>query len=107
MQSLLEEWIIGDKMTASYVKVSGNDTGIKDVKPTLPVQIYSAGKTIYVSNRTGKAAVVTVYGIDGVKVAEQMMAAQTTAMEVPAVGFYLVSVRAENEKPVTAKVTIR
>ena len=109
MQNIFEDraGMGGDKMTASYVKVSGNNTGVKDVKSALPVQIYSAGKTIYVSNRTGKAAVATVYGIDGVKVAEQTMLSQAATLEMPVSGFYLVSVRAGNEKPVTAKVRIR
>jgi hypothetical protein len=95
-----------DKMIASYVKISG-DTGIEEIKTALPIQIHSAGKTIHINNQTGKNAVITVYRIDGVKVAEQTMASQTMTLEMPAGGFYLVSVKAGDEKPVTAKVIIR
>ena len=100
-------YIYFHKMTASYVKVSGNDTGTEEVKAALPVEIYSAGKTIQVNNRTGKNAVVTVYRIDGVKVMEQTMTGQTTSLEIPVGGFYAVSVKAGNEKPVTAKLIIK
>jgi len=81
-------------------------TGIEDVKQALPVQIYSTGKTIHVNNLTGKNGVITVYGIDGVKVAEQAMAGQTTKLEIPVSGIYLVSVKAGNEKPITAKLML-
>jgi hypothetical protein len=83
------------------------NTGINGVKTELPIQIYGSGKTIYVDNPTGKDAVVTVYGVGGVKVAEQKMISQTTTVEMPVSGFYLVSVKTENEKPVTAKLILK
>ena len=82
-------------------------TGIKEVKTKLPIRIYSAGKTAYVNNETGKTGIVTVYRIDGLKVMERAMVSQTTTLEILAGGFYLVSVKAGNEKPVTAKVIVR
>ena len=106
MQNIVEE-VGGDKMTASYKKVSGTDTGIKDVKTESPIQIFSAGKTIHINNQTGKNGVVTVYRIDGVKVVEQTMLSQTTTFEMPVSGFYLVSVRTGDEKPVVEKVVVR
>jgi hypothetical protein len=106
MQSAIDGWGC-DRMTASYIKVSEVDTGIKEVETASPVQIHSAGKTIHVNNATGKNGIITVYRIDGVKVAEQMMASQTTTIEIPAGGFYLVLVKAGDEKPVTAKVIVR
>ena len=87
-------------------KIVGNSTGVKDVKPAPPIQIYNAGKTIHVNNPTGKNALVTVYRVDGTKVAEQTMAT-ATALEMPVSGFYLVSVKAENEKPVTVKLMMQ
>jgi len=81
-------------------------TGIEDLKPALPVQIYSSGKTIHVNNLTGKNVVITVYGIDGVKIVEHATAGQTTTLEMPVSGIYLVSVKAGNEKPVTAKLML-
>jgi len=48
-----------------------------------------------------------VYGINGVKVAERTMAGETTAIEMPAAGFYIVSVQAGNEKPLRVKVVVR
>ena len=106
MQSVFE-WEECYKMTASYKKVSSGDTGIEDIKTELPVQIYSAGKIIHVNNPAGINAVVTVYGIDGVKVAEQTIVSQTTTIEMPVSGLYLVSVKAGNEKPVAAKLIVR
>ena len=82
-------------------------TGKEEIKTELPIQIYSSGKTIHVNNQTGKNAVVTVYRIDGVKVKEQTVAYQTTILEMPVKGFYLVLVKAENEKAVTAKIIVR
>jgi len=96
-----------DKITASYLKVSGDVTAKEEVKAILPVQIYSAGKTIHVNSPNGKSAIVTVYGIDGIKVAEQTMTNQSIALEIPVSGFYLVSVKAGNEKPVTEKVIVK
>lgn len=105
MQSVFEE-LECDKITASYKKV-GVYTGTEDIKTASPVEIYSAGKTIRVNNQTGKNGVITIYRIDGVKVAEQTMAGQTTTLEIPVSGFYLVSVKAGNEKSVTTKVIVR
>jgi len=82
-------------------------TNIDDIKTDSPVKIYSSGKTIHVNNTTGKNTVVTVYGITGLKVAEQTMSSQTTTLNLPVSGFYIVSVKAENEKPVTTKVVVR
>ena len=82
-------------------------TGIEEIKTELPVQIHSAGKTIYVNNRSGKNGVVSVYRIDGVKVVEQTMVNQTSTVEIPVSGFYLVSVKAGNEKLVTKKLIVR
>ena len=95
-----------DKMTASYKKFDSN-AGVEGVKTVSPIEIYSAGRTIYVNNPTGKTGEISVYGIDGVKVAEQAMVNQTTTMELPVSGFYIVSARAGNEEPVTAKLTVR
>ena len=95
-----------DKMTASYKKI-GSGAGVEDVKTASPVQIYSAGKTIHVNNSTGKTGMISVYGIDGVKIAEQTTISQTTALEISVSGFYIVSVKAGNEKPVTAKLIVR
>jgi len=105
MQSTIEGF--GDKTTASYKKVRSTDTGIKDIKTESPFKIHSSGKTIHINNKTGKNAEVSVYGITGQKVAEQTMSDRTTTIEIPVSGFYLVSVKAGNEKPVTAKVIIR
>ena len=93
-------------MTASYKKVS-DITGKEKVKTPPPIQIYSSGKTIHINNQTGKNAVVSVYRIDGVKVAEQTMTSQTAAMKMPVSGFYFVSVKTGNEEPVTAKLIVR
>lgn len=81
-------------------------TNIENVNAQLPIQIYSAGKTIHVNNLTGKNAEVTIYGINGMKIAGKTIG-QTTTMTIPVGGFYLVSVKAENEKAVTAKLVIR
>jgi hypothetical protein len=99
-------WDIFMQYLSDAGKIVG-DTGINDVKTAQPIQIYSAGKTIYVDNPIGKEAVITVYGIGGVKIAEQKMMSQTTTVEMPVSGFYLVSVKAENEKPVTAKLIVK
>ncbi|MCL2651699.1 MAG: T9SS type A sorting domain-containing protein [Candidatus Azobacteroides sp.] len=104
MQSVFDGYC--DKMTASYMKVGGSYTGTKDATTAPHVQIYSSGKTIHVNNLTGKSGMITVYGIDGVKVAEQAMAGQTTTLEMPVNGIYLVSVKAGNEKAVTAKLML-
>ena len=82
-------------------------TSINEVKTESPIQIYSEGKTIHINNQTGKNGVVSVYRIDGVKVAEQTITSQTTTLEIPISGFYLVSVRAGNENPVIEKVIVR
>jgi len=95
------------KLTASYIKVRGADTGIEEIKTQTGIQIHSEGKTIHISNETGRNAVVSVYGITGRKVVEQKMASRKTAIETPVSGFYLVSVKVENEKPVAAKVIVR
>ena len=95
-----------DKMTATYKKFDSG-AGIEDVKTASPVQIYSAGKTIHVNNSTGKTGMISVYGINGIKIAEQATTSQTTALEIPVGGFYIVSVKAGNEKPVTAKLIVR
>ena len=100
------EWDIFIRYLSDAGKITG-DTGTEKVKAALPVEIYSAGKTIQINNRTGKNAVVTVYRIDGVKVMEQTMTVQTTSLEIPVGGFYAVSVKAGNEKPVTAKLIIK
>ena len=94
------------KATASYIKVS-DFSGKEEIKTSQPIQIYSAGKTIHINNSNGKNGVVSVYRIDGVKVTEQTIGSQTTTLEIPVSGFYLVSVRAGNEKPVMTKVIIR
>ena len=99
-------WSGCDKMTASYVKISDN-TGKEEIKTESPIQIFSSGKTIHINNQTGKNAEIGVYRIDGVKVAEQTMVGQITTIEIPVSGFYLVSVRAGNEKPVMEKIIIR
>ena len=104
MQSVVEE-VTGDKITASYKKTT--DTGKEKVKTDLPVEIYSSGKIIHINNLTGKNAVVSVYRVDGVKVAERTMTSQTTAIEIPVSGFYFVSVKTGNEEPVTAKLIVR
>ena len=95
------------KMTASYIKVSDIISGKEEIKTASPIQIRSEGKTIHINNQTGKNAVITVYRIDGVKVTEQTTKSQITALEMPLKGLYLVSVKAENEKPVTEKVIVR
>jgi len=82
-------------------------TGIDDVKTELPIQIYSTGKSIHINNATGNNSVITVYRIDGTKIAEQTTTSQTTTMNVPVSGFYIVSVKAENEKSVVAKLVVR
>ena len=105
MQSVFK-WRNCDKLTASYIKVS-DITGKEKVKTPPPIQIYSFEKTIQINNQTGKNAVVSVYRIDGVKIAEQTMVSQTTAIEMPVSGFYFVSVKTGNEKPVTAKLVVR
>jgi len=88
-------------------KIVRSSTSIDDIKTDSPVKIYSSGKTIHINNTTGKNTVVTVYGITGLKVAEQTMSSQTTTLNLPVSGFYIVSVKAENEKPVTAKLVLR
>ena len=93
-------------VTASYIKVS-DVSGKEEIKTASPIQIFSSGKTIHINNQSGKNGVVTIYRIDGVKVAEQTMVSQTTTLEIPVSGFYLVSVKAGNEKPVMEKVIIR
>ena len=82
-------------------------TSIEEVKTESPIQIYSTGKTIHINNETGKNGVISVYRIDGVKVSEQTMTSQTTTIEIPVSGFYLVSVKEGNEKPVMEKVIVR
>ena len=104
-QSVTREWD-AQKLTASYKKVRSADTGIKDIITESPIQIHSIVKTIQINNETGKNAIVSVYGITGIKVAEQTISGRTTMIEIPFSGFYLVSVKAENEKPVTKKIII-
>jgi len=107
MQSVFEWVDYCYMLTASYIKVSGGNTGVENVKTESPIQIHSSGKTIFVNSETGKNTTISVYGITGVKVAEQTTASQTTTIEMPASGFYIVSVKTEKEKPVTAKLAIK
>jgi hypothetical protein len=94
-------------VTASYRIVSVIIDGKEEIKTAPPIQIYSSEKTIHINNQTGKNGVVNVYRIDGVEVVEQTMTSHTTTLEIPVSGFYLVLVRAGNEKPVMAKVIVR
>ena len=94
------------KYLADNGKVTGY-TSKEEIKATPPIQIRSEGKTIHINNQTGKNAVITVYRIDGVKVAEQTMKSQITTIEMPVKGLYLVSIKTENKKPVTEKVIVR
>ena len=98
------EWDIFIKYLSDRGKII---TGKEEIKPAPPIQIYSSGKIFHINNQTGKNGIVTVYRIDGVKIAEQTMASQTTTVEIPVSGFYLVSVRTGNEKPVMEKVVVR
>ena len=100
----------GKQLEVFFKYLSDNNkiiTSISEVKTDSPIQIYSSGKTIHINNKTCKNGVVTIYRIDGVKVAEQTVISQTTTLEIPVNGFYLVSVRAGNEKPVMEKVIVR
>jgi len=98
-------WDIFIKYLNDNGKIVEN-TGIEDVKTALPIQIYSVRKTIHVNNQTGKKGMVTVYRIDGVKVAEQTVSGQTTTLEMSVSGSYLVSVKVGNEKPVIEKLFV-
>ena len=98
------EWDIFVKYFSDNNKII---TGIEEVKTESPIQIHSSGKTIHIKNETGKNGVVSVYRIDGMKVAEQTMVNQTTTLEMPVSGFYLVSVRTGNEKPVMEKIIVK
>ena len=98
------EWDIFIKYLSDRGKII---TSIEDVKTSHPIKIYSSEKTIHINNQTEKNVIVSVYRIDGVKVSEQTVTSQTTTIEIPVSGFYLVSVRTGNEKPVMEKVIIR
>ena len=98
------EWDIFIKYLSDRGKIV---TGKEDIKPAPPIQIYSSEKIIHINNQTGKNGIVSVYRIDGVKIAEQTMVSQTATVEIPVSGFYLVSVRTGNEKPVMEKVVVR
>jgi len=82
-------------------------TALENINSASPIEIYSAEKTIYVNNPSGRNGVVAVYGIDGINVAERTMAGETTTIEMPVSGFYIVSVKVENEKPLRAKVVVK